>query len=149
MGPYVTNGGTSNSQAVTITHLADGTADLVPASQLPRAAPSAAASLLLVPFPTIIIETARGMTSPEKEAASRTRGRRGLSNASVAIESEKLPMVLPGSHSDRSLKEFVRLLTLHGVNPAIDIRTVPLSRHHPQFNHATLPVRVWQAGIWI
>jgi Domain of unknown function DUF488 len=146
MSPYVTNGGTPNFHAVTIPYLANGPADLVPASRLPQAAPSAAVSLL-VPFPTIIIETARGITSPEKEAASRTRGRRGLSDASVAIESEKLLMLLSGSPSNRSLKEFMRLRTLRGVNRVIDIRTVSLSRHNPQFNHATLLVRVRQPGI--
>jgi uncharacterized protein (DUF488 family) len=37
-------------------------------------------------------------------------------------------------HSNRSLQEFVSLLTAHGIRQVIDVRTVPKSRHNPQFN---------------
>ncbi len=41
-------------------------------------------------------------------------------------------------HSDHSTKDFIRLLSVHGVKKLIDIRTVPKSRHNPQFNQSRL-----------
>lgn len=37
-------------------------------------------------------------------------------------------------HSTRSVEEFVELLTGHGAHGVVDVRTVPRSRHTPQFN---------------
>jgi uncharacterized protein (DUF488 family) len=37
-------------------------------------------------------------------------------------------------HSTRSLKEFIRLVRAHGAQRVIDVRTIPRSRHNPQFN---------------
>jgi len=37
-------------------------------------------------------------------------------------------------HSTHSLDEFVRLLRSHGIQQLIDVRTIPRSRHNPQFN---------------
>ncbi len=41
-------------------------------------------------------------------------------------------------HSTRSLDELIQLLTTFGVGLVVDVRTVPLSRHNPQFNKETL-----------
>jgi uncharacterized protein (DUF488 family) len=41
-------------------------------------------------------------------------------------------------HSTRQIEEFIELLRLNGVERVIDIRTVPKSRHNPQFNRETL-----------
>jgi uncharacterized protein (DUF488 family) len=41
-------------------------------------------------------------------------------------------------HSTRSLAELIALLRAHGVKRVIDIRTIPRSRHNPQFNRETL-----------
>jgi uncharacterized protein (DUF488 family) len=41
-------------------------------------------------------------------------------------------------HSTRSLDEFVALLRSNGIRRVLDIRTVPRSRHNPQFNRETL-----------
>ncbi len=41
-------------------------------------------------------------------------------------------------HSIRTLDEFVALLRSHGVQRLIDVRTIPRSRHNPQFNKETL-----------
>jgi uncharacterized protein (DUF488 family) len=41
-------------------------------------------------------------------------------------------------HSTRSLDEFVELLRSHGVERLVDVRTIPRSRHNPQFNLDTL-----------
>ena len=42
-------------------------------------------------------------------------------------------------HSNRPLPEFLELLKLHHVELLVDVRTVPRSRHNPQFNRETLP----------
>src|SRR4051794_560496 len=42
-------------------------------------------------------------------------------------------------HSNRSLEEFVAMLQAHGIDLLADVRTVPRSRHNPQFNLESLP----------
>lgn len=49
-------------------------------------------------------------------------------------------LILTVGHSTRPLAEFVALLNAHSVDRLIDVRTVPRSRHNPQFNQDTLPV---------
>ena len=41
-------------------------------------------------------------------------------------------------HSTRELNEFVELLRSYGIKRLVDIRTIPRSRHNPQFNQDTL-----------
>jgi uncharacterized protein (DUF488 family) len=41
-------------------------------------------------------------------------------------------------HSTRPIKDFIRLLKAHGVERVIDVRTIPRSRHNPQFNRDQL-----------
>jgi uncharacterized protein (DUF488 family) len=60
---------------------------------------------------------------------------------------EAAPVVLTIGHSTRSLEEFVSLLTIHSVTRVIDVRTVPRSRHNPQFNKASLPISLEKVGI--
>src|SRR5687768_3585181 len=54
-------------------------------------------------------------------------------------EAEGSPVVLTIGHSTRTLDEFIRLLKAHDVSRVVDVRTVPRSRHNPQFNKASLP----------
>ncbi len=54
-------------------------------------------------------------------------------------ESERAPLVLTIGHSTRSLEDFIDLLKTHGIEKVIDVRTVPRSRHNPQFNLEILP----------
>lgn len=42
-------------------------------------------------------------------------------------------------HSTHSLDDFVRLLRAYGIKQLVDVRTIPRSRHNPQFNADTLP----------
>jgi uncharacterized protein (DUF488 family) len=49
------------------------------------------------------------------------------------------PLVLTIGHSTRTLEAFVALLQSHAVTRLVDVRTVPRSRHNPQFNRDTLP----------
>jgi uncharacterized protein (DUF488 family) len=57
------------------------------------------------------------------------------------------PIVLTIGHSTRTLDEFIRLLQAHGVSRVVDVRTVPRSRHNPQFNKASLPRALQKAGV--
>ena len=41
-------------------------------------------------------------------------------------------------HSTRSLEDFVGLLRAYGIKRLVDVRTIPRSRHNPQFNCDTL-----------
>jgi uncharacterized protein (DUF488 family) len=41
-------------------------------------------------------------------------------------------------HSNRPLKDFLEILKAHGIQRVIDIRTIPRSRHNPQFNREEL-----------
>ncbi len=50
-------------------------------------------------------------------------------------------------HSTHDLDEFIRLLHAHGVTKIADVRTIPRSRHNPQFNQDTLPDALQAAGI--
>jgi uncharacterized protein (DUF488 family) len=57
------------------------------------------------------------------------------------------PLVLTVGHSTRLLAEFIALLAVHSVTRLIDVRTVPRSRHNPQFNRDTFPTALEAAGI--
>jgi uncharacterized protein (DUF488 family) len=57
------------------------------------------------------------------------------------------PVVLTVGHSTRPLAEFIALLEAHSVTQLIDVRTVPRSRHNPQFNGDTFPAALEAAGI--
>ena len=46
----------------------------------------------------------------------------------------KRPCIFTVGHSTRSIDEFVELLRAHGIKGIVDIRSIPRSRHNPQFN---------------
>jgi uncharacterized protein (DUF488 family) len=50
-------------------------------------------------------------------------------------------------HSTRSIEDFLALLTAHEIKLLVDVRTVPRSRHNPQFNRDELPGSLGAAGI--
>ena len=50
-------------------------------------------------------------------------------------------------HSTRSADAFVALLQAHGVTRLADVRTVPRSRHNPQFNGDALAATLAAGGI--
>ena len=50
-------------------------------------------------------------------------------------------------HSNRPLDEFLGMLRAHGVELLVDVRTMPRSRHNPQFNRESLPAALAAAGI--
>lgn len=50
-------------------------------------------------------------------------------------------------HSTRPLPDFIEMLTAHQITTLVDVRTVPRSRHNPQFNRDTLPVALAPFGL--
>ena len=88
----------------------------------------------------------------ERVGGRRTKRRTSFANAHSsphhheATDLQKLvnavpppPTVLTIGHSTRTIEEFLRLLTAHHVTRVVDVRTVPRSRHNPQFNRDILP----------
>lgn len=49
-------------------------------------------------------------------------------------------------HSTRLIEEFIAILKAHGIETLVDVRTVPRSRHNPQFNRDLLPHSLASAG---
>ena len=58
-----------------------------------------------------------------------------------------MPAVLTIGHSTRTWKDFLELLRAHRVKRVIDIRSIPRSRHNPQFNRETLSTKLRAARI--
>jgi len=56
-------------------------------------------------------------------------------------------LVLTVGHSTRPIEEFIHLLRSHGVQRLVDVRTVPRSRHNPQFNRDQLSASLHTARI--
>jgi uncharacterized protein (DUF488 family) len=56
-------------------------------------------------------------------------------------------IILTIGHSTRTLEEFIALLKAHAVTLVVDVRTIPRSRHNPQFNRDSLPDSLKKAGI--
>ena len=55
--------------------------------------------------------------------------------------------VMSIGHSTRAIGDFVGLLKANQVDLLVDVRTVPKSRHNPQFNKDRLPEALGRAGI--
>lgn len=51
-------------------------------------------------------------------------------------------------HSTLPIEQFIGLLRIYGVEQLADVRTVPRSRHNPQFNAGDLAVSLDAAGIF-
>src|ERR1039458_1141454 len=64
-----------------------------------------------------------------------------------APKKEALPLVMIIGHSTRTLEEFIGLLQAHAVSLVADVRTIPRSRHNPQFNKDSLPEKLKKAGL--
>jgi uncharacterized protein (DUF488 family) len=59
----------------------------------------------------------------------------------------KKPSIFTIGHSTRAIDDFVELLQMHGVEEVVDIRTMPMSRHNPQFNGDALKQSLKKNGI--
>lgn len=78
-------------------------------------------------------------------SATKTRTKTGGDEESRTPQSS--PIILTIGHSTRTLDEFIRLLQAHGVSRVVDVRTVPRSRHNPQFNKSSFPRTLKKAGV--
>ena len=56
-------------------------------------------------------------------------------------------VVLTVGHSTRAQDDFIALLRAHAVKRLVDVRTIPRSRHNPQFNRDRIGAALRQAGI--
>jgi uncharacterized protein (DUF488 family) len=56
-------------------------------------------------------------------------------------------VVLTVGHSTRTIDEFIGLLRAHAVSRVVDVRTIPRSRHNPQFNRDDLSDSLKAAGL--
>ncbi len=59
----------------------------------------------------------------------------------------KSVVIFTVGHSTRSIDEFVALLNPHAIKTVVDVRSIPKSRHNPQFNVESLPVSLAGVGI--
>lgn len=76
------------------------------------------------------------------------------SRASKSIPAERCisadrvaPLVCTIGHSNRPIEDFIALLCANDIANVIDVRTIPRSRHNPQFNMDTLPASLAGVGI--
>jgi uncharacterized protein (DUF488 family) len=56
-------------------------------------------------------------------------------------------IVMTIGHSTRPIKEFIHLLKAHQVRRLVDVRTIPRSRHNPQFNRSELSASLHSARL--
>ena len=84
------------------------------------------------------------MTGPQ--GADRSARRAGSQGQPAAADDTGCAVLTVG-HSTRPIDEFVALLVGHGVTQLVDVRTVPRSRHNPQFNGDALAASLQAAGI--
>ncbi len=59
----------------------------------------------------------------------------------------KKPIIYTVGHSNRTIEQFVEILQNHGVRQIVDVRSVPKSRHNPQFNSDSLKQSLQKAYI--
>jgi uncharacterized protein (DUF488 family) len=57
------------------------------------------------------------------------------------------PAIWTVGHSTRQIGEFTDLLHAHEIRLLVDVRTIPLSRHNPQFNTDRLAKSLKEAGL--
>jgi uncharacterized protein (DUF488 family) len=50
-------------------------------------------------------------------------------------------------HSTHSIEEFVEMLKAHDIEFVVDVRTIPKSRHNPQYNSDTLAATLYKRAI--
>lgn len=51
----------------------------------------------------------------------------------MTAENTPPPVVFTIGHSTRTIDEFLQLLNAHGIQHVVDVRSIPQSRHNPQF----------------
>ena len=87
--------------------------------------------------------------APRRRQTARTSAspRPAASTGAMLGADESRCKVLTVGHSTRPIEVFIELLAGHGVTQLIDVRTVPRSRHNPQFSEDVLPFSLVVANI--
>jgi uncharacterized protein (DUF488 family) len=57
------------------------------------------------------------------------------------------PEVMTIGHSTRTWRDFLEILRAHSIKRVVDVRSIPRSRHNPQFNRETLSRKLRAARI--
>lgn len=97
--------------------------------------------------------TARVRTSKKqlevdlRPASTKPLRRLNLANTATVKRQDRSILVFTIGHSTRTTKEFVALLIAHGVKQLVDVRSIPRSRHNPQFNETRLARSLENVGI--
>jgi hypothetical protein len=87
----------------------------------------------------------KSLTLPKPSApANIAQGRTAAQ--SPASPSEQLAIFTIG-HSTHPIEEFIALLKHYGIEQLVDVRTVPKSRHVPQFNSDALATSLGRQGV--
>jgi len=81
----------------------------------------------------------------KKVRSLRQAGRRAAEEEKPQLSSAV--EVLSVGHSTHSMEDFIALLKAHGVERVVDVRTIPRSRHNPQFDREVLAAAVRHAGL--
>ncbi|MGH8224567.1 MAG: DUF488 family protein [Gammaproteobacteria bacterium] len=68
-------------------------------------------------------------------------------NASLTPHPSTLSTLYTIGHSNRTLDAFIAILRAHGIEYLVDVRTIPRSRHNPQFNLDALPASLAEFSI--
>lgn len=63
------------------------------------------------------------------------------------MKSGKQDIIFTIGHSIRSIEEFIDILRIHSVELVADVRTVPRSRHNPQFSRDLLTFELEKSSI--
>jgi uncharacterized protein (DUF488 family) len=50
-------------------------------------------------------------------------------------------------HSNHPLEKFIEMLAAYGIELVVDVRTIPKSRHNPQYNSDALPANLMEHGV--
>jgi uncharacterized protein (DUF488 family) len=71
----------------------------------------------------------------------------GWGKSGSALPQTEGPALMTIGHSTRSIEDFLEILGEHAVGMVVDVRTIPRSRHNPQFAREALEPALGAAGI--
>lgn len=77
--------------------------------------------------------------------AERSKAEKLIKEIETDTQSKKVIYTI--GHSNHSIEQFISLLKQHGITAVADVRSVPYSRFHPQFNKDALASSLKEAGI--
>jgi Protein of unknown function, DUF488 len=96
------------------------------------------------------VVTARNQTKAAGAAGKRPTPAKTASPSAQTIAGEhdapKLTVLTIG-HSTRTIEDFLAVLAAHGIQRLVDVRTIPKSRHVPQFNSDALAASLRKRAI--